>query len=973
MNELLINDTGEPDATKAASPVRGGAVGNVLARATRLPPTLLHSARQTRGFYTNIGIFVASCLALALLLFFALPIKAMAHPVTSGPSLQVSAGFETHYRNGNWVPVQITLRNDGPDFSGTLSLSASNPQFVVQGDTGTSLSYQFAITLANGARKQVTMYLPLYSSMQNVTVKLLDSNGNAASTQSAALNPLAPGDVFVGVLSDQSTGFGPLSTAPLPTQGGSVIVEFLNAHTMPSMAGILKNFNMIVLDDFTTSNLSTAQLAALQTWVNQGGNLIVAGGPEWHRTTSALPAGLLPVAVNGTSTIAAGTTLLPLGGPTLGRLGQNQVPESVHSPVTVSKATLLDARKSEVVLSSGGIPLIVQSRLGQGSVSYLAFDPTLEPLLGWQGASVFWEGLLLRSLGDQLLSNSSIFPGTGPYNTQGQQVLASRMSQLLQSLLPNTLPSPWTLVFLLVGYILVLGPMRLLLVHRLKRRDWSWRIVLSSVIIFSFLTYGIALEEKGTSILSNSITVAQLGQSGSASHITTYLGVFVPNQGDFQVHIPGSSLVQPSPGNLLLYQSGPVSSSDQTVTSIASAQNGSDVNLRNAGIWTLHTIISEQDHQLPQGLSSHLSFQNGMLEGTVTNTLGYALSDVYLLMPNNALSLGRLSAGQTKQVILKLSNAPLNPGQTLADLIVQMSGSSYPYGSYPYSTGNGAQTQSEWQRHLSILLTLDGKGYYGFPCPSPCPVAVSNPVVSQPPGLLGALGVLGGGVTSSSFVSSSSFVTSSIASNGSNVTLVPFAGGPLTATDPLLVPGSPVTLIGWADNPLDSTNAVTINGNSPTGTHETLVQAPLNVDLAGALDLPPSFIPGQLIDVQGNGVQVQYPGLYALSAGSMTFEFAVPNIANLHLSGLVISESSGANQPVTGITSPLPFRLYNWHSDSWDAISLNQGTFTTHNTSAYIGPGGRVLLQMVYQDNPAASQVVFGKPVLNLQGVVSGS
>jgi len=771
-----------------------------------------------------------------------------------------------------------------------------------------------------------------------------------------------------------------LSTAPLPSQGGSVIVEFLNANNMPNMAGILKNFNIIVLDDFTTSNLSQAQLAALQTWVNQGGDLIVAGGPEWHRTISALPAGLLPVAVNGTRTIPAGTTLLPLGGPTVGRFGQNKAPESVLSPVTVSSATLVDPRKSEVVLSSGGIPLIVQARLGQGAVSYLAFDPTLEPLLGWQGASVFWEGLLLRGLGDQLITNSSIFPGTGPYSTQGQQILASRMSQLLQSLLPNTLPSPWTLAFLLVGYILVLGPIRLLLVQRLKRRDWSWRIVLSSVIIFSFLTYGIALEEKGTSILSNSITVAQLGQSGSASHITTYLGVFVPNQGNFQVHIPGSSLVQPSPDNLAYYQGGPVSSSDQTTTSITSAQNGTEVNLQDAGIWTLHTIISEQDRQLHQGLASHLSLQNGTLEGTVTNTLSYPLNDAYLLLPNNALSLGRLAAGQTKQVVLKLSNAPLNPGQTLADLIAQMSGSSYPYGSYPYGAVNGSKAKSEWQRHLSILLTLDGKGYYGFPCPSPCPIAVSNPPAMQSPGLLGALGVLGGNVTSSSYVMSSSYVTSSIASYSSTISLVPLLGGSLTTYnggDPLLVPGSPVTLIGWADNPLDSTSAVTINDISPTGLHETLVQAPLSVDLAGALNLPSSFIPSQLIDVQGNGVQVQFPGTYALSAGSMTFEFAVPNIANMRISGLVISELSSTNPSAIGVINPgvssPPFRLYNWRSGTWDVISLNQGTFTTHNVNAYIGPGGRVLLQIVFKDSSAAGTIVFGKPALNLQGVVSGS
>ncbi len=41
--EMLL-ETGEPCALKGASTVRGGAVGNVLARVTRLPPTLHHIA-----------------------------------------------------------------------------------------------------------------------------------------------------------------------------------------------------------------------------------------------------------------------------------------------------------------------------------------------------------------------------------------------------------------------------------------------------------------------------------------------------------------------------------------------------------------------------------------------------------------------------------------------------------------------------------------------------------------------------------------------------------------------------------------------------------------------------------------------------------------------------------------------------------------------------------------------------------------
>src|SRR5205085_11865381 len=114
---------------------------------------------------------------------------------------------------------------------------------------------------------------------------------------------LMPGDVFIGILSDQSSGFSSLSALPLPNQAGSIILEFLNADIMPTMAAALKNFNIIVMDNFTTTNLSAIQLNALQNWTNQGGSLLLVGGPEWHRTLGTLPAELVPIQMHDSSTI----------------------------------------------------------------------------------------------------------------------------------------------------------------------------------------------------------------------------------------------------------------------------------------------------------------------------------------------------------------------------------------------------------------------------------------------------------------------------------------------------------------------------------------------------------------------------------------------------------------------------------------------------------------------------------------------
>ena len=913
------------------------------------------SGHSRQHFNKRILALAASCCAFAVL-YFVFPTQALAHERIGGPTFQVNAGFESHYRDGNWVPVQVTLRNDGPDFNGTLSLITPTSQFQGSTSQGILSNYQVSITLANGAQKQVIMYLPLYFDVQNVTVKLLDSSGHTVGSQTAALTPLMPGDVLIGILSDQSSGFSSLSAVPLPNQGGSIVLEFLNANTMPAMAAALKNFNIIVLDNFTTTNLSAAQLSALQNWINQGGSLILVGGPEWHRTLGTLPAGLVPIKVYGSTTIPAGTDLLPPGGPSALPSGQNNIPLTVQSPVSISAATLLsqgNSGKSAVILASRTTPLIVKTHQEQGTIIYLAFDPTLEPILGWQGGSLLWDSLLLHSLGDQLLSHSGISPGIGSSTQQVQPILANRMSGFLQSLLPSTIPPPWrTLGILLFCYILALGPVRFLLVKRLKGRYWSWRIILSSIVIFSLLSYGLAYIEKGSSILSDSITIAQLSQNGSSARITSYMGVFVPNEGDYQVHIPGNGLAQPSPDNFSNFQNASASPFTGAHSTVVPLQDGTDVNLQDVNIWTLHTILAEQDRQIHKGLVYQLALQNGSLVGTVTNTLGYALSDSFLLMRNDVLSLGHLAAGETKHVQLKLSSIPLVPNATLADLIA-VNTNSPTYDALP------AQPQTTWQRHLAILYALDDEGLYNF---SPVCTGLCNgsgnpliPILPFPPG-----------------------INSPLFSNGStsvsSVGITPTSGWENTATigtDPLLVAGSPATLIGWADNPQDLTNNVTINDIHPAGFHETLIQAPLSINLTGSLNLPPNFIAGQLIDVTSNNVQIRYPGVYSITSGSMTFEYVVPESSNVQVNGLTIAEPPDAQVGSVSDTNSSSFRLYNWHTNSWDTISLNQNTFTTNKVGAYISATGRVLLQFTNKDSQLGS-LEFGKPIINLQGVISG-
>jgi hypothetical protein len=100
---------------------------------------------------------VSVCLSM-LFAFFLFPLNASAHSTASLslPTFHVSAGFNSRYRDSNWVPVQVSLRNDGADFSGLVSINVPAPSSSITRSSPT-LTYQQAVTLPTGSQKQVTL------------------------------------------------------------------------------------------------------------------------------------------------------------------------------------------------------------------------------------------------------------------------------------------------------------------------------------------------------------------------------------------------------------------------------------------------------------------------------------------------------------------------------------------------------------------------------------------------------------------------------------------------------------------------------------------------------------------------------------------------------------------------------------------------------------------------------------------------
>ncbi|MGZ3608547.1 MAG: hypothetical protein ACXVDN_09895 [Ktedonobacteraceae bacterium] len=888
------------------------------------------------------GVFVLLASLFISLIIFLFPAHSSAFTKKSSkvlPTLQLSVGFEDDSRVNYWTRVQVVLGNKGSNFSGVLSVTTySGPSRQFVPSSTLSWGYQSPVVLPHGVQKHINFNIPFYETPaepQGIIATLSDDKGKVVTTQTATPFILHSDSLLIGILSDytaESPEFSSLSKVALPDPERSVELATLNASTMPDVAEVLDNFDVIVLDNFPMSTLNHAQLNALQTWINRGGSFIVIGGPDWQRTLDALPPQLLPVNVQGTGMLPPATRVLPIGSPTIAETGQTAASDSLPQSISISTATLPannDMRRQtfsnfETVLGTASNPLIVQAHQGQGIVCYVAFDPAVAPLTNWIGTIALWKGLLLRTLGDQ-----SLLPASAPTYSggPGQSILRGGLFQILQ---PGTPFPAWILLILLLGYIIVLGPIRFFYVlltskgDRRKRAYWNWRIIGSSIIVFSFLTYSFVYLQKRPVI--NSISVIQLNQGSNTTHITNFYSTFIPDNGNILIHVPAKSLTQPITNTFLQSDAG-IPDVDQN-DSIGVGQNETNINIPNASPWTFHRFVSETDQKLQGSLSSSLVLYNGTLTGTVTNTLGTDVNDVYILLNHSFSYIGNLPAQQTRHIASSLNSSAMNSGSTLADQIAESNRLPVPF--FPFA--HGSQPKNDFQLHLAILSALSGEGMNYIPCGGPCS---SNAIAGK---------------------------HSIIAPLSGRSKLIPFDGN-----DPLLLTGSQATLIGWANNRIDTTSNVTVNGASASGTFEDFIQAPLNIDLSQSSSIPPGLVYGQVINAQGNEEQMISPGIYTINTGSITFEFALPTggisqVNNLRISLPKIMQLTGINQ--------VSARLYNWNTHSWDVITINQNSFTTTNSKAYTSSDGRVLLQVINQ-NASQGILYFGRPSLSLNDAVN--
>jgi len=412
------------------------------------------------------------------------------------PRLFATAGFEGHYRPGSWVQVRVEVNNPGPAFEATVEAVGED-----------ATRYAQPISVAAGGSAIAQLYVPLDWTRNRLPVRLR-RGGTIVAESEANLQPLIPGERLIGVIgaSTASERIMAFLKSALTPRGHGQVIE-LSPGDLPAEALAWDSLDVLIVSSDLA--LTRAQRTALQTWVEFGGQLLMAG------VIPSDMAELAPAQILG-STAPSAPSALSLYAPT----------DPPPGPLRVLR--LLPDTEADVILSQGDLPLIIRSHLGRGSVLVIAF--AVSDLAGWEGRANLWSSLTAAPV------NQPPWAGGISGWTSAHQALWT---------LPDyPLPSVGLIAGFSLLYAVLAGPVNLALLTRLRRRGWAWATVTGLSVLFSLGAWAIGQTFHGNKVVVHRLAVVQVPPGAMRGRADVLIGVFAPRRGNYSLQTE-SILIRP--------------------------------------------------------------------------------------------------------------------------------------------------------------------------------------------------------------------------------------------------------------------------------------------------------------------------------------------------------------------------------------------------------------------------------------------
>ncbi|MDP4178228.1 MAG: hypothetical protein Q8900_07835, partial [Bacillota bacterium] len=539
-------------------------------------------------------------------------------------NLKVDAGFDGQYKIGTEVPISIEIKNNLKDINGEIQIEVQTSSNGVSNDV---ILYSQKLNLANNAAKQLKMNVPIMKYITKIKINIVEGNKTVFSKEVPFPGGGNSDNLYIGVLSDDYGSLSYINKAP-NIQNASISCKNVKVDikSFPSDADVLKNFDVLVINNIDTSKFTKEQYTSLKKWVYNGGTLIIGTGPSYKKTLSIFQDDFLKGKIgelNQISTISL----------------EKMVGDYNSNPM---KLDILDVKVdgSETSIQDNGKILVQKISRNKGTVAVASFDLGIDPIHSWFLKDNFAQQMIS-------LSMSENYSMTLLAKSKGGEADNYGITNALNYIPELPMPKGYYFIIIFSVYILLVGLVNYIVLKKLGKRELMWITVPVMSIIFSAIMFFSGVTTRISKPVANVLSIINVDSNGVSSN--TYAGILTPQNKNINVGVSGNNIIKP----LIFSGYGEDSStiSNNKHVDFKVMQDGkNNIEFYKSGIFTTRNIKLEDSNVTSGKLECKLNYAKGTYTGTVTNNLGYDLNDCYVLTPSDYFKIGNIKKDETKQI-----------------------------------------------------------------------------------------------------------------------------------------------------------------------------------------------------------------------------------------------------------------------------------------------------------------------------------
>ena len=597
----------------------------------------------------------------------------------------VFLGHDQIVPEASWFPITFEVFNDGAPFMALVEVTPGNY------DSGHTRI--MAVELPTGTLKRFT--IPAFSSGRMVggwNARLLDEKGKVrAEQQNLRVRQTNPRQIpMFAAVSRTLPSVPKVKANQMEMQ--PVVARF-QAAVFPDNPITLEGLDTIYLQAERALELKVNQVNALLSWLNAGGHLVIGveqilhvNGNEWLK--NVLPCELTGMKMepnhrelqefvisdrrrDGGNYKFRSSASAPSSSTTTGSK-RRSAPETIDisspyaklpedpkfesAPVQVATGIMRDG---EILAGSAGAPLVITATRGRGQLTVLTFSPELEPFLSWTNRPHFWAKMM--DMPPYLLGDTANqqYVGVG-------QSLDGVFGAMIDSTQVRKLPVGWLLV-LLVGYLVVIGPLDRYWLNKINRQMLTWITFPIYVALFSGLIYVIGYKLRAGESEWNELHVVDVMPAGEQAGLRgrTYGSIYSPVNARYR--LTGESATG---SGFSTFRGEFLSYGAQEASRATIEQRGNNFNAEiSVPVWTSQLYVSDWWRQAASPVRVSVAERGGSYEVNVENQLDKKLTKCRLVVDGSVLDAGEIGAKETKKLTLGKG------GETLSSFVQRHGGS----------------------------------------------------------------------------------------------------------------------------------------------------------------------------------------------------------------------------------------------------------------------------------------------------------